>query len=326
MRRIARAVAVLTMGAAALLATAPFAADLKPWRYGVLDAKSDSGFSFMITRGFAERQGLKLEVFQFPADTQLLQSLVSGELDAFEGSPGNDIMAAARGADVKIIGCTWPGLPHAVFTRNLAAVGDLRGKNIAVGPPGALPDLLLRILLDKSGIPAEEIKFITIGNDVDRFKSLVAGVVDAAVVSNEMTPVATTQGLKPLVAARDFAPEYPRLCIQTTGKTLANRRDDVVRFMAAEIAALRHAVGHRDETLQLAREMTRMKEDDPRPAFIFDWALQTKSVDPELTVAVSKLDYIQEQLLKTGHMTKRIDIKTMVDTDARERALALLAK
>ncbi|HEX9465589.1 MAG TPA: ABC transporter substrate-binding protein [Alphaproteobacteria bacterium] len=325
MRRTTQAIAALAIGLAALVAglTPAAAADLKPWRYGVLDAKSDAGFSFMITRGFAERQGLKLEVVQLPADTQLLQALVSGEVDAFEGSPGNDIVAAARGADVKIIGCTWPGLPHAVFTRKLAAVGDLKGKNVAAGPPGSLPDLLLRILLDKSGIAAEDVKFVTIGNDLDRFKSLVAGVVDAAVVSNEVTPVATTQGVKMLAAARDFAPDYPRLCIQTTGKTLGARRDDVARFMAAEIAALRHAVSHRDETLQLAREMARMKDDDPRPAFIYDWALQTKSIDPELTVAIAKLEYIEEQLLKTGHMTKRIDIKTMVDADVRERALAL---
>jgi NitT/TauT family transport system substrate-binding protein len=325
-RIVAIAASFAICGAVSLSSGPAAAADFKPWRYGVLDPKSDSGFSFMIAKGFAERQGLKLEMVQLPADTQLLQALVSGEVDAFEGSPGNDIVAVARGADIKVIGCTWPGLPHAIFTRNLSAVGDLKGKNIAAGPPGSLPDLLLRILLDKSGIPAEQVRFVTIGNDLDRFKSLVGGVVDAAVVSNEVTPVATGQGLKPLAAARDFAPDYPRLCLQTTGKTLASRHDDVARFLAAEIASLRYAVAHRDETLQLSREMARMKDDDPRPAFIFDWALQTKSIDPEITIATTKLDYIQQELLKTGHMPKRIEIKTMVETDAREKALALLSK
>src|SRR5258708_5543956 len=221
-RRTTQAIAALAIGLAALVAglTPAAAADLKPWRYGVLDAKSDAGFSFMITRGFAERQGLKLEVVQLPADTQLLQALVSGEVDAFEGSPGNDIVAAARGADVKIIGCTWPGLPHAAFTRKLAAGGDLKGKHVAAGPPGSLPDLLLRILLDKSGIATDDVKFVTIGNDLDRFKSLVAGVVDAAVVSNERAPVAPTQGGKMLAAPPDFPPAYPRLCLHTPRKDL----------------------------------------------------------------------------------------------------------
>lgn len=69
------------------------AEDLRTWRHGLLDPKSDAGFSHMITQGFAEKQGLKLEVFHFQADTQLLQALIAGQLDSFEGSPGNDIMA-----------------------------------------------------------------------------------------------------------------------------------------------------------------------------------------------------------------------------------------
>jgi NitT/TauT family transport system substrate-binding protein len=87
----------------------------KVWRHGVLDAKSDAGFSYMVNQGFAEKEGLQLKMFPFKADTQLLQALLAGQLDSFEGSPGNDIMAAARGADVKIIGCTWPGLPHVIL-------------------------------------------------------------------------------------------------------------------------------------------------------------------------------------------------------------------
>lgn len=323
-RIYAVALAAVLMGTAVASANA---AELKTWRYGVLDAKSDAGFSFMITRGFAEQQGLKLEVFQFPADTQLLQALVSGELDAFEGSPGNDIMAAARGADVKIVGCTWPGLPHVIFARStVGSVQDLKGKSIASGPPAALPDLLLHILLDKSGIPAGEVRFNNLGNDQDRYKALVAGVVDAAVVSNEMTPIAEPQGFKMIAAAREFAPDYARLCLQSTGKTLSTRRDDAIRFLAAEIAALRFAVSHRDETLKLTREMNHAKDDDPRPGFIFDWAVKTGALDPELGVATEKLNYIQDTLVTTGHITKRIDIATMVDADVRQKALALVAK
>jgi len=178
--------------AASLLAAAlnPLAAaELKPWRYGVLEPKGDAGFTYMIDRGFAEKQGLKLEIFRFKYDNQLLQALIAGELDAFEGSPGSDIMAAARGADVKIIGCTWPGLPHVILARGLISPQDLRGKSVALGPPGTLPELLVRILLSQNNIPVDAVQFSGLGNDVDRYKALVAHVVDAAVVSNEFLPV-----------------------------------------------------------------------------------------------------------------------------------------
>lgn len=302
------------------------AQELKNWRHGVLDPKGDAGFSYMIGQGFAEKQGLKLRLFPFKADTQLLQALLAGELDSFEGSPGNDIMAAARGADVKIIGCTWPSLPHVLLGSGVKSVQDLKGKKIAVGPVGSLPDLLFRILLKQSNIALNEIQMASVGNDIDRYKALAGHVVDAAIVSNEFVPVMDRQGLTLIAAARDFAPEFARLCIQATGATLKARGDDAARFMAAEIASLRHAVAHRDETLALTRKLTNEKDDDPRAGYIFDWAIRTRSLDPEVGIPVDKLDYIQKQLLGTGNLQAPYDVTKMIDASVREKALGLLSK
>ena len=323
MRRMLIALAFIALCTAA--AQPGEAQELKPWRHGVLDPKGDAGFSHMIDQGFAEKQGLKLKLFHFKADTQLLQALIAGELDTFEGSPGNDIMAAARGADVKIIGCTWPGLPHVILSRGIASPKDLKGKTIAVGPVGSLPDLLFRILLKQANVPISDVRMSSVGNDIDRYKALIGKVVDAAVVSNEFVPVMQKNDLTLLASARDFAPEFARLCIQATGATLKAHGDDAARYMAAQIASLRYAVAHRDETLALTRKLTNEKEDDPRAGYIFDWAVKTHSLDPDVGIPVDKLDYIQKQLLITGNLQTPYDVSKMVDTSVREKALKLLA-
>lgn len=291
----------------------------------MLDPKGDAGFSHMIDEGFAEKQGLKLKIFHFKADTQLLQALIAGQLDSFEGSPGNDIMAAAHGADVKIIGCTWPGLPHVIISRGITTPQDLKGKNVAGGPVGSLPDLLFRIFLKQANVPLSDVHMSSVGNDIDRYKALLGHVVDAAVVSNEFVPIMQKDNLTLLASARDFAPEFARLCIQTTGATLKTRADDAVHYMAAQIASLRFAVSHREETLALTRKLTNEKEGDPRAGYIFDWAAKTKSVDPEVRIPVDKLDYIEKQLLMTGNLTASYDVKRMIDPSIREKALKLLA-
>src|ERR1051326_3598473 len=94
---------------ALFLGVTPAAAQ-KAWRHAIIEAKSDAGFAMMVTRGFAEKQGLKLELQQIKADQIGLKALLAGELDSYEGGPGGAIVAAARGADVKILGCPWPGL------------------------------------------------------------------------------------------------------------------------------------------------------------------------------------------------------------------------
>ncbi len=311
----------------AIAAPGPAAAQgLKAWRHGVIEAKSDAGFVLMAShRGFAEKQGLKIDVLQVKSDTIGLKALLAGELDSYEGGPGGAIVAASRGADLKILGCAWTTLVHGVFVRStIADVRDLKGKTFAISAPGAMPDLFARALLDRYGIPVSEVRFANLGSDLDRFKALSAGVADAAVVSTEYLPIAPA-GVKLLFAARDVMPNFMRVCVVTSGKVLAERRDDAVRFMAAEISALRHAVSHRDETLELTREATKAKPDDPRPGFIFDEAVRHKDIDPEMPIPMEKLEWTKATLGKSANLPP-FDLAKLVDAGVRAQALELLGK
>ena len=47
--------------------------------------------------GFAEKQGLKIEIQQFKGDTLALKSLLAGELDSYEGNPGSPMTVTGLG-------------------------------------------------------------------------------------------------------------------------------------------------------------------------------------------------------------------------------------
>ena len=112
-------------------------------------------------------------------------------------------------------------------------------------------------------------------------------------------------------------PNYLRLCITATGKTLAARQDDAVHFLAAEMTALSYALSHRDETLALTRKITSDKPDDPRPAYIYDDAVRSKSIDPTLGIPVDKLAWMQQQLIKDGNLPHPVDLAKVTDGDIR---------
>jgi ABC-type nitrate/sulfonate/bicarbonate transport system substrate-binding protein len=114
-----------------------------------------------------------------------------------------------------------------------------------------------------------------------------------------------------------------RVCMITSGKTLAEKPDEVARFLAAEISALRHAAANRDEEVKLTFEITKAKPDDPRPAFIFDEAVRHKDIDPEIGLPMEKLAWMQEMLLKNGSMPKPVDLTKVVAPDVRAKALEL---
>ncbi len=129
-----------------------------------------------------------------------------------------------------------------------------------------------------------------------------------------------------MFAARDVLPNFMRVCVVTSGKVLNERREDAVRFVAATIEALRHAVAHRNEAIALTREITKVKADDPRPGFIFDEVVRHKDIDPDMGIPTAKIEWMQQALLKTGNMPKAIDVARLYDAGVRTKALELLGQ
>jgi NitT/TauT family transport system substrate-binding protein len=303
------------------------AQDLKPWRQAMIIPKADAGFYLMAAkRGFAEREGLKVDVLAVKDDPTGMKAMLSGEVDSYEGVYGA-IAASARGADVKLLGCNWHAAPYVMLARpGIAKVEDLRGKSIAASSPGTPPDMVARATLARAGIPFSEVQIAAVGGDRDRFTALLGGVVDAAVVSSEYMPLPSVKDMTVLVEARQVLPQFLRFCMLMTGKTLAERREDAIRFMTAQIKAFRYAVTHRDETIKLALEATGAKADDPRPAFIYDEGLKPGVVDPDFSIPLENLVWIQDQMIALGQLAKPGDIGKLVYPDIRKEALARIGK
>jgi NitT/TauT family transport system substrate-binding protein len=305
----------------AALGTPAAGQELKPWKHGVIEPKGDAGFMVMVgQRDFASKYGLKIEIVPLKNGATAHKALLAGELDSIESSPGAAILAGARGADIKILGCDWPGVPHGLMVRStISKVEDLKGKTIAVAAPGSLPNLLVNAILDQHKIAASQVRFANLGGDLDRFKAVVAGVADAGVVAAEFLAVAP-KDVTLLISGHEALPNYVRLCLTMTGKTIAERRTDAINFMAAEIEALTFAVGHRDETIKLTQDTINAKPDDPRPAYAFDDTVKQRAIDPSAALPLDKLNWMQDELVKAGNLKTPIDLSKITDPGIRAEA------
>src|SRR6185436_6637415 len=114
-------------------------------------------------------------------------------------------------------------------------------------------------------------------------------------------PIAEKQGIRLVARGSDLLPNYLRLCIVSTGKALQSRREDAVRFLAAQMQGLKHALAQKDELIKLTRQIIRAKADDPRPEFMFNEASKPGAgIDPAMPIDMAKLGWLQEQLVKVG--------------------------
>jgi NitT/TauT family transport system substrate-binding protein len=296
----------------------------KVWKHGILEAKSDAGFIGMVANGgFGAKRGLKVEILQIKAGATLMKALVAGEIDSVDMGAAESIVAGVRGTGVKIVGCTWPGVPQVVLAKaEINSLADLKGKNVAISSPGSLPDLLFRGMLDAANVPFADVKLATQGADLDRYKSLLAGIVDAAVVSNEFEPVMPAN-IKVLAKGGTAVPKFLRLCIATSSKVLAERRDDLVKFVAAEMDAYKFAAANRDATIKLAHELTQAKPDDKRAEFITDQAIREKQMDPALPIPVDRIDWMQDLFVKAGVIPKKVPVEMLIDASVQADAAKL---
>ena len=318
--------AALVLGASAVLSGAALAEE-RVWKHGVIEPKADAGLIMAgLQGGFPEKFGLKVEILNLKSDVLGLKALLAGELDSYEGGPAGAITADTRGVDVKVIGCAWPRIPHGLFVRaDITDFAQLKGKAIAISAPNAFPDLLARAALKKAGVSPDDVKFANLGSDSDRFKALMANVVQASVSSGEFLAVAPPD-VKLLFAGRDLMPQFLRNCVMTSGKMIKERRDDVVRFLAAEISGARWAAKNRDEVIKLTRDFAGIKAEDPRPAFIYDESFKNGDFDPEMNVSGEKMAWLQKLLVETGDVTKPVDPAKTYDDELRKAAIELIAR
>jgi ABC-type nitrate/sulfonate/bicarbonate transport system substrate-binding protein len=97
--------------------------------------------------------------------------------------------------------------------------------------------MFARVALARFNVAPADVVLAAVGGDRDRYSALVGGVVDAAVVSNEYLPLPTSRNFKMLLSGRDAGPNFLRVCMFSTGRVLAARREDAIRYLTAQSKA-----------------------------------------------------------------------------------------
>jgi NitT/TauT family transport system substrate-binding protein len=312
--------------AAALIgAAAAHAQDL--WRHGTLVPKGDAGFIYMAAEGgLARAEGLDLKMQAFQNDTLMMKALIAGELDSYEGSPISPLIAGSKGADVRIIGCTWPKLTYSLFTHDgISTIADLKGKKFGISAPGSLPDLVARALLKQAGVAPSEVSFVAAGSDPERVRALMANTIDAAIATSDFAARPELK-LKTLAVASESLPQFMRQCIVTRGDLIRSKRAQLISFVTAEMKAYGFAFAHRDKVIALTRRIAGLPPGDPVPEVSYREVVEQHAASPAMEIDLDKLRWLRDLLAEDGRMATKFDSAAITDPSIREAALMRVNK
>lgn len=294
------------------------------WRHGHDKAKGDAGIKFMAAE-FPEEFGVQMETVEFASSTLLVKALLAGEIDSYSTTPLVAIPAMSKGAKIRFVGCDWPGMTYDLYAKgDIKTLQDLKGRSIGVSGPGSAPDLFAREALRSAGIDPSEATFANAGGGGDRFRAVVAGIVDATATSSEFEPEAKKRGINIVARAADATPNLLRDCIVTTEDAINNRHELLVRFLATQMVGYQYALDHPEETHALAIKAAKLKADDPAPEFIFNEVIKDNAVTPDLAIPAEKLQWNVDMMKTNGRIEQTFDVTAFIDGSLREEALKLV--
>ena len=212
-----------------------------------------------IEKGFFKKYGLDVAVVEFRGDATHVKALLSGDIDVSINMGATEgIVSASKGAKIKLWVVANPITPYHFVARKEAGttLQALMGKSIAVSGIGAISYHIPRIVLERSGIDPEKFKYVAVGSPADRFKALVAGKVDATVVTNtEAAKLANYPEIIDLVNVPKIVPEIPYEFGMAREDYIQKNADTLYKLAKAIIEANRWIAANKAGSIEVARKI-----------------------------------------------------------------------
>jgi ABC-type nitrate/sulfonate/bicarbonate transport system substrate-binding protein len=203
------------------------------------------------------KQGIEVRTVYLSSGTLMAQTLSSGDV----GIAGFDTPAmlnlALAGQSLKVIAVPINRLePFFVVRSDIKTPADLRGKKITISRFGSGSDIMTRVALKYWKIdPDKDVSFFQSGNTPSRTAALVAGHMDAALVSSTgVAKIIATGCCRVLADLSELPLEFANYGVVVSGSLLKNQRGNVKRFLQALIEGIHTFKANSDLARAVLRE------------------------------------------------------------------------
>jgi NitT/TauT family transport system substrate-binding protein len=218
-----------------------------------------------LERGLFKKQGLDVEIVEIAGDPNHTRALLSGELDAAVIIGGTAVMvSASKGAKIKAWLIPNPVSPFHIVARRESAttLQGLVGKSVAVSGIGGYSYHVPRIVLERSGVDPDKANYVAAGSPADRFRALVSGKVDAALVTlDEVAKLAQYPQLISLADVAKIAPELPNNFSMAREEYIAKNPETMYKLTRALIEASRFIAANKAGFIAIAAKV--IKDESP---------------------------------------------------------------
>jgi len=191
--------------------------------------------------GLWRKHGVDVRSIYLSSGSLMAQTLSSGDI----GVAGFDTPAmlnlALAGHSLKVVAVPINRIePMFVVRSNIKTPADLKGKKVTISRFGSGSDIITRVALRYWKLdPDKDVSFFQSGNTPTRVAALIAGHMDAALVSSTgVAKIVATGCCRVLADLTELPLEFANYGVVVSGALLKNQRDTVKRYLQALIEGI----------------------------------------------------------------------------------------
>ena len=283
----------------------------------------------MKNKGFLQDFGIDGNIQAVSDGTKALGALVGGDADIVVGTGfGQVLTAIEKGAKVKILAGAGMLNDAAIYTKkpDIKTCKDLEGKTVGVGALGALLHQIIVALLKSKGADPAKVNFVNVGSVVDVYRAVSAGIVDAGPGPADIYDQLGRLGLFALSDGRLWTemPDYTNQATYTTEKNITDKRDLMIRTMAA-YAKLYRYIQEEDSFAAFAQARAQANGKDDQQAAQSQWKFYRdyKMFASELVLSDQRFNFMQKLNMDSGAQTAMLAINQISDMSLAQDAVKL---
>lgn len=278
-------------------------------KYAAFNGISGLAARYGVEKGFFAEEGLDIQII----DTQdPIPGLTSGDIDIADNSTTSAIVAAGKGAPLKIVSSMFrtKGPFYLIAKPGISRIEDLKGKKVGVGAFGSGLDAYTRVILKKHGLGKDDVTFIANGALNSAYASLEAGQVDATIIHEPFVSLAEKTGKGNLLAKGwDYLPTFHTGVLISSNKFIEKNPELVQKTIKAYFKSQEYAKSHKDEYLDYVAKNVKIDRDVLENAYKREDVLWENNPDIDIN-ALNDTQKIQQDL---GFQDKIYDVQKILD-------------
>ncbi len=189
-----------------------------------------------------QKHGLDMRAIYFNGGSLVTQAMLAGDIVAGDSDLPAELNLAVSGIlDLKAIAVTVNRLEHFfVVNQLIGKPEDLKGRRVAVSRFGSSSDIITRLVLRFLKLdPDKDMAILQSGNTPTRIAALVAGHVDAALVSpDHLHKVLASGCCKVLMDLSELPLDYARFGVVVPASVLKTQREAMRKMLEAYIEGI----------------------------------------------------------------------------------------